>query len=395
MFRFVYKRTMFLRLALRKPFRWISLFFLIWIYRTIFIASDDGGLAAGLQIFSLTGMFFLVYRRWPRCISRLTRTNMISINTLLLFYGYALLSVLWAYKPFFACFMVVQNFVFILLTFWMFSLLDSFRQIEKALVYFLLIVAIFSAIGARLIGHFSLFIHLLQTGSVSALCVAYCFGEWIKENKDKRRKCFLRNSMICGFILLITSTSSGANASAIAGMGAAMFFCGKAFWGVLIITAGVLTWFFRDQMMDLLLIIMPGKTRESVESVTGRERLWNDILYFARERPLFGWGFACVERVVSEKGSVLSPDAHNNYLGFYGSLGFVGCIFAGIHLFSSLSSFILQSKKLGFTGLTAAMVTALFNGYSYGFLSGKGCIITISYFAIITVGYHFLRVQRK
>jgi hypothetical protein len=41
-----------------------------------------------------------------------------------------------------------------------------------------------------------------------------------------------------------------------------------------------------------------------------------------------------------------------------------------------------------------AMVVALVNGYSYGFLSGKACVITIAYFAIIVAGYHFKRAQR-
>ena len=99
---------------------------------------------------------------------------------------------------------------------------------------------------------------------------------------------------------------------------------------------------------------------------------------------MFGWGFACAERVVSVKGTVLSPDAHNNYIGFYGSLGYAGCVLAALHFVTSLFSFFKNS----------AMVVALVNGYSYGFLSGKACVITIAYFAIIVAGYHFKRAQR-
>lgn len=53
-----------------------------------------------------------------------------------------------------------------------------------------------------------------------------------------------------------------------------------------------------------------------------------------------------------------------------------------------------NSLKRGYLGLMCAMVVALVNGYSYGFLSGKACVITIAYFAIIVAGYHFKRAQR-
>lgn len=108
---------------------------------------------------------------------------------------------------------------------------------------------------------------------------------------------------------------------------------------------------------------------------------------------MFGWGFACAERVVSVKGTVLSPDAHNNYIGFYGSLGYAGCVLAALHFVTSLFHF-QNSLKRGYLGLMCAMVVALVNGYSYGFLSGKACVITIAYFAIIVAGYHFKRAQR-
>lgn len=145
--------------------------------------------------------------------------------------------------------------------------------------------------------------------------------------------------MLVSLVLLITSTSSGANASCIAGIGTAMLFSGHAAWGALIACVGGIAYIFQDQLMDLLLIIMPGKTRETIESATGRDRLWNQILHFAAQKPIFGWGFACAERVVSVKGTVLSPDAHNNYIGFYGSLGYVGCVLAGLHFVTSLFLF--------------------------------------------------------
>lgn len=42
---------------------------------------------------------------------------------------------------------------------------------------------------------------------------------------------------------------------------------------------------YQDQLMDLLLLIMPGKTKATIESATGRDRLWEQILYFAAQKP--------------------------------------------------------------------------------------------------------------
>lgn len=215
-----------------------------------------------------------------------------------------------------------------------------------------------------------------------------------KGKKNKKRLRFFRTVMLISFVLLVTSTSSGANASCVAGIGTAMLFSGHAMWGALMACIGIFAFIYQDQLMDLLLLIMPGKTKATIESATGRDRLWEQILYFAAQKPMFGWGFACAERVVSVKGTVLSPDAHNNYIGFYGSLGYAGCVLAALHFVTSLFSFFKNSLKRGYLGLMCAMVVALVNGYSYGFLSGKACVITIAYFAIIVAGYHFKRAQR-
>ena len=377
-----------------KKFRWITAFFLLWIYRTIFMPAGDGGFAQALQIISLFSMLFIVYSHWQRKVVGIFRISNPPIRTLLLLYFYALLSATWAFMPAFSAFLSIQNFILMALTFWLLSMPKTFDGVEKSLVYLIMAMAFFSAIGGRYNVGWPIFIHLLQTGACSAMCFAYCFAEWIKEKKDKKRLRFFRTVMLISFVLLVTSTSSGANASCVAGIGTAMLFSGHAMWGALMACIGIFAFIYQDQLMDLLLLIMPGKTKATIESATGRDRLWEQILYFAAQKPMFGWGFACAERVVSVKGTVLSPDAHNNYIGFYGSLGYAGCVLAALHFVTSLFSFFKNSLKRGYLGLMCAMVVALVNGYSYGFLSGKACVITIAYFAIIVAGYHFKRAQR-
>lgn len=268
-----------------KKFRWITAFFLLWIYRTIFMPAGDGGFAQALQIISLFSMLFIVYSHWQRKVVGIFRISNPPIRTLLLLYFYALLSATWAFMPAFSAFLSIQNFILMALTFWLLSMPKTFDGVEKSLVYLIMAMAFFSAIGGRYNVGWPIFIHLLQTGTCSAMCFAYCFAEWIKEKKDKKRLRFFRTVMLISFVLLVTSTSSGANASCVAGIGTAMLFSGHAMWGALMACIGIFAFIYQDQLMDLLLLIMPGKTKATIESATGRDRLWEQILYFAAQNP--------------------------------------------------------------------------------------------------------------
>ena len=255
-----------------KKFRWITAFFLLWIYRTIFMPAGDGGFAQALQIISLFSMLFIVYSHWQRKVVGIFRISNPPIRTLLLLYFYALLSATWAFMPAFSAFLSIQNFILMALTFWLLSMPKTFDGVEKSLVYLIMAMAFFSAIGGRYNVGWPIFIHLLQTGTCSAMCFAYCFAEWIKEKKDKKRLRFFRTVMLISFVLLVTSTSSGANASCVAGIGTAMLFSGHAMWGALMACIGIFAFIYQDQLMDLLLLIMPGKTKATIESATGRDR---------------------------------------------------------------------------------------------------------------------------
>lgn len=223
-----------------KKFRWITAFFLLWIYRTIFMPAGDGGFAQALQIISLFSMLFIVYSHWQRKVVGIFRISNPPIRTLLLLYFYALLSATWAFMPAFSAFLSIQNFILMALTFWLLSMPKTFDGVEKSLVYLIMAMAFFSAIGGRYNVGWPIFIHLLQTGTCSAMCFAYCFAEWIKEKKDKKRLRFFRTVMLISFVLLVTSTSSGANASCVAGIGTAMLFSGHAMWGALMACFGIL-----------------------------------------------------------------------------------------------------------------------------------------------------------
>lgn len=82
----------------------------------------------------------------------------------------------------------------------------------------------------------------------------------------------------------------------------------------------------QDLLTTLMFLVMPGKSLETVSSASGRQALWDVLLNLAAQKPFLGWGYACIERAVTNTGFMAS-DAHNNYLGIYGSLGIIGCAF--------------------------------------------------------------------
>ena len=213
-------------------------------------------------------------------------------------------------------------------------------------------------------------------------------------NVERRR--LLRGCMWLTFLVLVTSTSGSANVSAFVAVGIALFLSRKKVYAIICLTLVIIIWANLDKLDSLLLFLMPGKTLEVIESGNGRDYIWNRLLLLAEERPMLGWGFACVERVNQSifDGQSLS-DAHSNYIGMYGSLGLFGlCVFV-VHILCVVLYMLKRIRIKGFLGLFCAYICLSVNGYSYGFLSGKTCSITVCYIVVIVLSFFFNRVYEK
>ncbi len=379
------------RVAFSKPFFWMTVFFGLWYYRIAYMPASGGGLTTILQAGGIFGMFYFVLKKCPRLINMTLRTCL-PVKTLFLFYCYAFISFTWAFLPFFSGFLSLQNLLLIFILYWFFSLFRTFENMERGFLIFFLTVDVLDVLWWRIVVQQSLFIHHLGAGSVAAMAIAYSLGEYLMEKRNVIRKRFLMKCIIVSLTVLVTSTSSGANASAVAASAIAFFVGGKIWVCMLMLLFALFLYMHPELVNTMILLIMPGKTMEIVESATGRERIWILMKELATQKPIFGWGFACIERAATEYGNVPTPDAHNNYLGFYGSLGIVGCFFAGIHFLSALSYSFARRMRKGYTGLFCATSCAIINGYSYGFLSGKACCITVMYFAVIMLMHFYKKV---
>ena len=378
----------YLQLVWKSKFKYMLLLFALWLYRIDFMPDTGGGMAKVVQIVALVGLFYMMKKYRSGILGySFTHTNTATKSCLLL-YVYGVISALWAFMPSMAFFMAFQNVVMLMLMVWYFSMFRDFRSMERGFIVFTLSMVLFESICSR-IWNPSLMIHFLGGASSSALCFVYSSSEWMRA-QDEKRKHFLKYAMILSFVLMVTSTSSGANASALFGFALACLFAGKVLWAALIMGGTLFLLLNQDMITEIILTLNPGKTMEMIESGNGRETIWAALMENAKQRPILGWGFACIERTASDvlPGQILS-DAHNNYIGMYGSLGIVGLTLFVFHLIFSAFTAFKNKMKPGYLGLFTAIAAAAVNGYSYGFLSGKGCSITVVYFALIVLTYFY------
>ena len=217
--------------VLKSKYKLIFILFALWIYRIDFIPEDGSGIGKAIQIVSLFGLLAILYRKSPNLFSFSYQQTPIQIRSLLWLYSFAVISTLWAFIPSFAFFLAFQNLVMIMLWIWIMSLFRTFKQMEKLFIIVCICVAVFESIGARAVAFgFSPFIHFLPGASTGALTFSYCVGEYLSNKcKDRDRRGFLMASMIISLIVMITSTSSGANASAVGALGIALLFSGNLF----------------------------------------------------------------------------------------------------------------------------------------------------------------------
>lgn len=377
-----------LKLLFNSKYRVLTILFFLWLYRIDFIQADGAGLAKALQVLTTFGMLLFMLKQDSSLIVNSFTKRGFPVRSMLLLFSFGILSTLWAYLPTFAFFLSFQNVVVILLLIWAFKKTLSFVSAEKLFLSTSIVIMLFESIFLRVLYQPYLFVHYLSVGSMAAICISYCLAELLSlKIKDRERVNYLKGTFIVSIIILILSTSSGANASAVFGIIVALLLSKKKIYGFLLLIFGFILYLNQDLIQDLILFIMPGKTMEVIESGTGRATIWAEIFKIAEQRPFIGWGFACVERLVSNFGTIVS-DAHNNFIGFYGSLGLIGLFIYTLHFLSTFSYTFKRRLKIGYRGLIAALGCATLNGYSYGYLSGKTCSITIAYFAVIVLSFY-------
>lgn len=381
--------------VLKSKYRWLVIFYLLWLYRIEFMPDTGGGMAKVLQVVSLFVIILLLGKYGGNFVVKaFNRTNG-AVKTVLILYCFAVLSTVWAFLPQFAFFLSFQNVVMILAMVWMLTQFKDFCSVEKTFISFTVLTVLFEGIALRLSMQQVLIAHFLPAGSCAAMLFSYCVGEYLAmKGIDKNRRNLLKYTIVITIVMLFLHTSGGANASAAFGVAVALWFSGRFFLAFVLTVIAVYIAVNPDLMNSVILTLMPDKNLEQIEDGNGRKVIWEILLNTAKEKPILGWGFACVERTVGTifGGQTLS-DAHNNYIGMYGSLGIVGLFLFIIHYISQLAFSFKRRLKPGYVGILSATACGMLNGYSYGYMSGKTCSITVVYFALVALGYSYSKVK--
>lgn len=381
--------------VLRSKFSWLAIFYMIWLFRVEFMPDTGGGMAKAIQIVSLFVIIVLLLKNSGNILAKaMNQTNM-SVKTLILLYFLGLLSTVWAFMPQLAFFLSFQNIVMILAMVWMLTLFKDFKSREKTFIYFVLLSVVFENIAIRFTAQKVMIAHFLPAASSAAMLLSYSIGEYLSMNcHDKERNTFLKYTIVTSIFLLIINTSGGANASALFAVGVAFWLSKRYILASVITVVAIYILANPDLLTDLVLTLMPDKNMEQIETGNGRQEIWQQLMETAHERPMLGWGFACIERTV---GTIFIDqtlsDAHNNYIGMYGSLGIVGLGLFILHYMFQILLSLIRKKRVGFVGIICATACAMVNGYSYGFMSGKTCSITVVYFAVVVLSFAYSKVK--
>lgn len=379
---------------LKSKYKWLLIFFMLWVYRVNSIPADAGGFARGLQIATTFGMLFFALRMKGSNVSTALFRTKVANQTMTCYLLLALASTMWSYVPTLTLYIAFEKLAFVIVLFSIFSQFHTFENAERMFICLLVGIVVFNGVVPRMTGYIAFIAHDLQEGSCAAMCFSYCCGEILaKKTRDKKRYKMLKAAMYLSILFLAISTSGGANASAALGFGIALLVCGKIVWGLLLLFIGGVVYFFKDVGDDIFKFLMAGKSDEDIKSATGRTNIWEILCELAEQKPYLGWGHAALERYISDRGPIQLVDLHSNFYGSYGNNGIVGLAFLIIHHLSAIFYTLGKRMKPGYVGLLCAICCGALNGYSYGFLCGKTAIITIVYFVVLMMTYIYSKVK--
>lgn len=388
-----------------KRIYFLLLLILFWVARntilvrqrdtSAFTAVDSMALLQIAAIFLLFGSFFFLYRK----VSSRTFNDIYKSPVLWFFLLYilGLISAFWSPIFNYSAYRAFESLILFFAIFIYFNTIVDFKKAEKSFLRIILILLLLTFFGYwKLIG-FQLSIGALHTNSYSfigMILFLYAIGELLAKGiKTKKRKKMLKRYMFIGLFFVALGTSSATNISVAFGLVILAFFTNRRDVKIGVIILIILispVLFILGDMNIIQEVLFPGKSVESITSMTGRMNLWDQYIIKIYERPYLGWGFAVMARI-SEHATT---NTHNSLLSILSGMGAVGGLMFFIFFIRSTISILINRNRnvIGSIGSGVAFSAALLNSMSIAIIGEGTSPVTLSFVALIA--YYYINVNR-
>ena len=367
----------------------VLLLLFIWLFRLCFLTQGNKG-GVAINKYVVIQIFVILLLALKLHAEKVTFWKLLNYNATKHFaflYIFGMISIIWSIFPMMSFFFSFENLVCMTAILYLSLKFSDVYQLEKFFIYTIIfIISMFLVKGAFSFRSF----HSVTYSSISAMLTMYCLVELCSHNRFNHNSKTLKTGLVFGIIILFLTTSGGAIFSVFLALFAFLLLSQKSTWRMLLFLAigTICILIVLGYQQKILAVLFPNKSTESILTAHGRTVVWNMINEKVAIKPLLGWGYATVERILP----IYCIDAHNSIIGIRGSLGNIGCIYLVFTMLYVLSYFHLQRKNFGFRGIFFAILCAFINSNTSKFLASKAgpCTFTFQFLLVLGAAYRIL-----
>lgn len=162
----------------------------------------------------------------------------------------------------------------------------------------------------------------------------------------------------------------------------------------LVIFSIVVVWYFWENYQTQIIdIVFPGKSLESIKTGHGRTAMWQYYINGILEKPLFGYGFPTGEKEGFRYGFGLTNSSHNMLISVAINTGFVGLLLFLIFVLKYTLFLIRKLKEghLDMKWITGAWIVFLVNSLSMPALGSHWMWITSSVLCVLVYSVFYYK----
>jgi O-antigen ligase len=278
-----------------------------------------------------------------------------------LFFVIAMASAVWSVMPSYTFFRAGEFAVESLAILTVLACAGSFSRAERIAIFSAFCIVFMDAFGNILGGLNLALLHSNSLGASAVMLFCYGLGEALVHQGKDRQRFIAMAGLALSFVFVSRSLASwwcvllGVSLAFFLSRSQRMFFL----LGIIVLGLGI--WFAGVQKLQP--VIDPHGEIDKMQTLHGRELLWNDYWKTIRENPWTGVGYAVGPRVA---GSVYTTNAHNSAIAVLLGTGLVGGIFLLLSLLLGFREALsaCRARQPGAIGAVTALIAGSVNSMS-------------------------------